>query len=312
MSEGESLYSFELYIHAVSDLLEPCVHPGFAFRLLDYPTVMIKWDPNGKDIGDQSENVKDKIASSRYLFEKGKSCLLKQRHYKLVKLLHKIPLYLMLHDECADNLTFVSSCSVPLVSLIKQISQSIEVNGSGCPAVAAESIKVKMFNLMGSVVCNSFITMKLNYFGCSLLKHVKLKSKKDLVVDAILDNKVDHDTQTDLNAEFYNRVEHHIFPADGLVTDSCNKNDICNAPKDITKAKPSSSNKAKRSQKIFKVKQNSMINDCVEGNFPPPLFYNASISLSKSKLHEDAPEEVVYPHSVIPPQTFGEEWKFWI
>ncbi|XP_078728306.1 microtubule-associated protein 10 [Lampetra fluviatilis] len=109
MSPGrESLFSLELLVElmVLDASRAPCVSPGVALRLLDFPTLMVyaagKENSNsiaitGGSKGGSGSNVKE------FHFARGKSCLFKMCPHSLRAHLSTAPLYAMVVDVCGGG-----------------------------------------------------------------------------------------------------------------------------------------------------------------------------------------------------------------
>ena len=115
----DSLFSFGVYVDDISGLDDECVQPSVAFRLLDYPTVVIQSSPivNNNNNNDNNDNNPCK----KRPFKKGKSCLFKHNVNDLKGAVKRVPLYLMVFDELDKTSTLKGCCSIPLDTLFHKM-----------------------------------------------------------------------------------------------------------------------------------------------------------------------------------------------
>ena len=95
--DASAVFSLELFVQHVEYFLDPVPrNAAVAFRLLDFPSVLIyapaQSTPAPADIFHAANFSENNVIS----FERGKSCLFTLGHNSLQKLLQKVPMYLML------------------------------------------------------------------------------------------------------------------------------------------------------------------------------------------------------------------------
>lgn len=101
--DASAVFSLELYVQHVDYFLVPAPrHPAVAFRLLDFPTVLIYAPPQPPFGADSIFSAANFSAHTVYQFEKGKSCLFTLGRRSLQRLLQHVPMYLMLIDAAVD------------------------------------------------------------------------------------------------------------------------------------------------------------------------------------------------------------------
>ena len=165
----ESLFSLEVVVESVDNICISCYKPAIAFRLLNFPSVVIR-----------SERQRVLTKESSHQIQSGKSCLFKMSKDVLCERLKNTPLYIMLVDTCCAKTKLLASTTISLLNCFQNILANIENNGLDTPAVSGSKGEFSMYNLMGSQVA----TLKLGYrmfsFGLSMSGHVNLSLPKRL------------------------------------------------------------------------------------------------------------------------------------
>ncbi|XP_059164723.1 myb-like protein V [Physella acuta] len=185
MGDAEvSLFSLELVVEKVYIPHVPCRFPAIAFRLLDFPTIVIKhveddlgkairnkiaMDPYYK-IPEQFIELKDKHGN--FMVKKGKSCLFKISAEVLKQHLSQTPLYVMLIDLFPEVPKLIGNSSVPLNTLIESICVDIVKLGSTVPSVHGDKGLFKVYNLMGKEIGYFVLGFRLLCLGPSLIPHI--------------------------------------------------------------------------------------------------------------------------------------------
>ncbi|CAF2513510.1 unnamed protein product [Rotaria sp. Silwood2] len=200
MTENEnllSLISIEVLISQVHiDLNIECHLPCIAFRLLDYPAVLIpyfdQWQidefhnlkrdyPNlswRQLLSDQFYELRG--ANGKFNFKRGKSCLFKTYFKTLYTHLLNVPLFLLLIDQINDkgmndNTTqFIGSCNIKLNELIEILNQSIIRNGYDVPLVEQQTFQCTLFNLMGTRIGTCDVAVRFCHYGTTILTQLPM------------------------------------------------------------------------------------------------------------------------------------------
>ena len=289
----ESLFSLEVVVDslAITSATCPCRFPAFAFRFLDYPTLLVTHveapisgaiksklhhaDPSGK-IPPQLIELQDK--NGRYVIKKGKSCLFRHSADMLLKHLTNTPLYVIVTDTFTDIPRLVGNCTIPLDDAMGAIYDDICQLGITMPAVHAGKGNYNIFNLMGSKIGNISLGYRLLSLGPGLLSHIPEQAIAKPVAD--IESNVLSDITTSVNvdtsaavydhgkAKLVNRVKHtqtealfHEAAETSTQTDS---------------RKPFKYAHKKRAQKELFVASEEADDLFVSNTVcPPPLFYNS-------------------------------------
>ncbi|CAL1527142.1 unnamed protein product [Lymnaea stagnalis] len=201
-----SLFSLELVVEKVYIPHTPCRFPAIAFRLLDFPTIVIKhveddlskaiqskisFDPY-YHLPDQFMELKDRHGN--FMVKKGKSCLFKISANSLKQHLASTPLYVMVIDLFPEVPKLVGNSSVPLNSLMESICVDIAKLGSTVPSVHGDKGLFKLYNLMGKEIGYFVLGFRLLCLGPSFIAHLpdtallhhKQKVQEDQNVDHII------------------------------------------------------------------------------------------------------------------------------
>ncbi|XP_071962350.1 uncharacterized protein [Antedon mediterranea] len=187
MAELETLFSLELDVEFVrvqaSGVI--CRIPAVAFRLMDYPTLLLHHmspvnvqrvkdtisenQPEGP-MPSQLKELKDHRGN--FVFKKGKSCLFKSNIDNLVGHLSNTPLYVMVLDMWPTVPKLVGNCSVPLQNTIQKIKADVERTGISVPTVHGVKDIYKVYSLMGSEIGYVSLGFKLLSLGAGLISHI--------------------------------------------------------------------------------------------------------------------------------------------
>ncbi|XP_022083051.1 uncharacterized protein LOC110975158 isoform X2 [Acanthaster planci] len=186
MNSNEALFSLELAVESlrVNSPTVVCRLPTVAFRLLDFPTLLLHHvDPGGAqdvkekilldsfgDVPSQLQELKDHRGN--FSINKCKSSLFKMNPEMLLSYLRNTPLYVMLIDVWPEVPKLVANCTVSLQRTMEQISLDIEQNGSDIPSVHGNRDSHKLYNLMGSEVGWIMVRYRLLSMGASLIPHI--------------------------------------------------------------------------------------------------------------------------------------------
>ena len=185
MTSVESLFSLELAVeHMVINENIVCRFPAIAFRLLDFPTLMIhhvdeelskiihkkiSLDSYFK-LGNQMPELKNK--QGQFHIKKGKSCLFKATKELLLEHFEHIPMYVMVLDAFPKVPKFIGSCMIPLHNLMKLIANDIKTQGITVPSTHGECGDFEIFNLMGVSAGKVSFGYRLLSLGVGLMQHI--------------------------------------------------------------------------------------------------------------------------------------------
>ncbi|XP_038072260.1 uncharacterized protein LOC119740874 [Patiria miniata] len=186
MGSNETLFSLELAVESlrINSSTVVCHLPSVAFRLLDFPTLLLHHvDP------EEAQNIKEKIIldsfgdipcqlqelkdhRGNFCINKCKSSLFKMDPQMLLSYLRNTPLYVMLIDVWPKVPKLVANCTVSLQTTMEEISHDIEQNGSDVPSVHGDRDSYKLYNLMGSEVGWIVVRYRMLSMGASLIPHI--------------------------------------------------------------------------------------------------------------------------------------------
>ena len=165
----ESLFSLELVIDKLVLPNIQCRFPAVAFRMLDFPTLLIyhvepslgdvikrkiKMDPLFR-LGPKISELVDKDGS--FPVKKGKSCLIKMAGNALLTHLQSTPLYVMIVDTFPDTPKLIGNATIPLDNTMEKLHHEMCNVGLALPVVQGEKGCYKIYNLMGKEV--GYITL---------------------------------------------------------------------------------------------------------------------------------------------------------
>lgn len=183
--DQESLFSVELVVDRLClSKTTVCRFPSVAFRLLDFPTLVI----HHVDL-ELAEMLRSKIAADPYyklpvkfsefqdregnfLVQKGKSCLFKVSPNTLQMHLANAPLYVMIMDTYPGTPKLVGSCSVPLNVVMDELYDEICQQGVAIPLAKGEKGSFEIFTLMGIKLGSVDFSYRLLSLGGALLRHI--------------------------------------------------------------------------------------------------------------------------------------------
>ena len=200
--DQESLFSLEVVVDTLRlDSNIGCRFPAVAFRLLDFPTLLvyhvepdlgeriknkIKADPLYK-VPNQLSELHDRHGS--FVVKKGKSCLFKVTANTLRAHLQTMPLYVMIVDTYPDVPKLVASCTVPLDACIDEVYNDIHNLGLSVPSAHGIKSDFIICNLMGREVGKIVLGVRLLSLGVGLLQHIpessiaRIKKKAEITVN---------------------------------------------------------------------------------------------------------------------------------
>ena len=181
----DSLFSLELVVERLSLLKTvTCRFPAVAFRLLDFPTLLIHHVDHRL-----ADNIRARTSADLYSklpvqlpelsdrdggfrVDKGKSCLFKVSPTMLQTHLSNAPLYVMILDTYPEVPKLVGSCSVPMNAVMDELYESIQQLGVSVPSVSGEKGEYDVYNLMGTKLGNIRMGYRLLSLGMALLPHI--------------------------------------------------------------------------------------------------------------------------------------------
>ncbi|XP_074649582.1 microtubule-associated protein 10-like [Tubulanus polymorphus] len=184
MALKESLFSLEVVVEHLNLADVTCRFPAIAFRLLDFPTLLIEHvqpdlankilqslqlDVN-REIPRQIPELQDR--NGTFILKKGKSCLFKIVLDTLCGHLASTPLYVLLTDNFSDPPKLVGSCLVSLHKTVQLISQDVAEAGLSVPSVHGEKGTYKLYNLMGIEIGDITLAVRLLSLGEGLIQHI--------------------------------------------------------------------------------------------------------------------------------------------
>lgn len=181
---SDSLFSLELVVEKLYIPHIVCRFPAVAFRLLDFPTLVIEHveqnlaDTIRKKISrdpyyhlpDQFIDLKDKHGN--FMIKKGKSCLFKIPVETLKLHLSNTPLYVMVIDNYPETPKLLGSSTVPLNGLMNAVCADIAKKGESCPSVQGDKGLFKLYSLMGKEIGYFVLGFRLLCLGPSLIPHL--------------------------------------------------------------------------------------------------------------------------------------------
>ena len=180
----ESLFSLELVVEKLYIPHTPCRFPAIAFRLLDFPTIVINHVETDLEkimrqkilldsefvVPDQFIELKDRHGN--FMIKKGKSCLFKMPVNILKKHLESTPLYVMVIDMFPETPKLVGNSTVPLDYLMDSICTDINRLGSTVPSSHGDKGLFKLYNLMGKEMGYFVLGVRVLSLGPSLIPHL--------------------------------------------------------------------------------------------------------------------------------------------
>lgn len=161
-----------------------CRFPAVAFRLLDFPTILVEHVE--KELGDkirhkistdpyynipeQFSELKDKHGN--FLMKKGKSCLFKIPVSSLKTHLTNTPLYVMTIDNFPKVSKLLGNCTVPLDEVMNLIVSDIKTLGPTVPSVHGDKGLYKIYSLMGKEIGYIILGYRILSLGAGLISHI--------------------------------------------------------------------------------------------------------------------------------------------
>jgi hypothetical protein len=196
--DKDSLFSLELVVdRLVLAKNVTCRFPAVAFRLLDFPTLLVhqihpeladtlrvrlQSDPHNV-VPIQLRELQDRNGLG-FVIRRGKSCLLRLSPNAMRTHLATAPLYVMVVDAYPETPKLVASCVLPLDVYMNQLYDEICTRGVSIPAVSGENCEVPVSNLMGDKLGTLFVSVRLHSLGSALLAHVPVQAAASVAAPA--------------------------------------------------------------------------------------------------------------------------------
>eukprot|EP00058_Branchiostoma_floridae_P027900 XP_002613391.1 hypothetical protein BRAFLDRAFT_118762 [Branchiostoma floridae] len=291
--DTETLFSLEVVVESVQIRgVVQCRLPAVAFRLLDFPTLLIRHDVTEaalrmRELGIKSDPTwapmeEEHGQTGRFEFGKGKSCLLRMRPEVLRQHLKNIPLYVMVIDSWEDVPRLVGNSSVPLTSSMELVYQDIQTDGITSPSVHGEKGEFPLHNLMGTQIGTVEMGYRLMSLGTMLMQHVPR--------EAVMQRQgveVREERQAPKEAEIETPASK---PSEGDIL-------VAKATQyeyDRVDSQPTVATQTERPLKQRQVKVKEEVDSTSDNNIicPPPLFYNS--------MAADPPQKAPKPKSAPP------------
>ena len=186
----EALFSLELIVDQLRfHQSVECRIPAVAFRLLDFPTLLIYHvEPElaatirskllvdrHRPIPAQLNELKDRKTGT-FVIGRGKSCLFRVSPNTVLSSFSSAPLYVMVVDMFPEMPKLVGSCGVPLSACARALYDDIVTNGISVPAVQAEKKELDLCNLMGTKLGTVLLGYRLLSLGAALLSHIPTRN----------------------------------------------------------------------------------------------------------------------------------------
>lgn len=180
----ESLFSLELVIEKLYIPYVTCRFPAVAFRLLDFPTILISHvdqqlaqtikqkinnDPYYQ-IPDQFSELQDKHGN--FMIKKGKSCLFKISIDTLIVHLTNTPMYIMVIDEFPEIPKLLGNSSLALNEVMEAIKVDLKKTGHTVPSVHGDKGLFKIYSLMGKEIGYMILGFRVLSLGPGLIAHL--------------------------------------------------------------------------------------------------------------------------------------------
>lgn len=215
----DSLFSLELVVEKLYLPYVTCRFPAVAFRLLDFPTILIchvekeladviktkvDRDPYYR-VPNQFADLQDK--QGNFMVKKGKSCLFKISLDTLSMHLSNTPLYIMVLDEFPEVPKLLGNSSLALNEVIDAVKCDVKKNGPTVPSVQGDKGLFKIYSLMGKEIGYMILGFRLLSLGPGLIAHLPAKTLvkraserqkhevKQSVIDEIMEIKEEQITQ---------------------------------------------------------------------------------------------------------------------
>lgn len=273
----ESLFSLEIVVDCVEKSLVSCHAPAIAFRLLDFPTLIIRSD----------EKESPNYLNGFYPIQSGKSCLFKMSKEMLLSGLQSTPLYIMLVDIAPNKTKLLASTTISLTNCFENVLESIQRNGLDVPAVHSRQGVFELYNLMGTQVGSVKLTYRMFSLGGTINGHVQqcISSAENLNKGG--DSRRNGDPRKEGQTSNHNQIDE-----DFEVKDSEHEKDSGNGKE--TEMFPSSLRCEVETQTYICNKDDIHVistvglKENVNITRPPPLYYNrqSTVAYSKAPLQQ--------------------------
>ena len=325
----ESLFSLELAVdtlHLQQHIV--CRFPAVAFRLLDFPTLMIYHVEE-----DLAANIHRKIALDAYYklekqmtelknkqgdfaIKKGKSCLFRAAKDTLLEHLESIPMYVMILDNFPKVPKLIGSCMLPLDKLMRLVAKDIDKSGLSVPTTHGECGSFELFNLMGVSIGTVSFGYRLLSLGTGLLAHIpnsavyrlarskpplqRPKQEHDIIPPALVQETTDLILEDIENADKPSSVgtmfgAPHVEREHNTTQTNMASYKVEQTQTEATRSGMSSGGKVGKPVKNSYPRSPAAYNDVFVTNAicPPPLFYNRDLEPKEGLTFYDG--EIVVP-----------------
>ena len=308
--DQESLFSLELIVGQlhVHQSVE-CRIPAVAFRLLDFPTLLIYHiEPElaatirSKLMGDHYWHVPAQLEelqghkTGTYAICRGKSCLFRVSPNAVVSSLSSAPLYVMVVDMFPETPKLVGSCGVPLSACAHDLYNDIVSNGISVPAVRAEKKELDLYNLMGKKVGTILLGCRLLSLGAAMLSHIPtqniihVQAKEDIDQYEYVEEVPQSVSEAGIAAQQSTNVEQRRDNSEvknipeKTFTDSETQMEPCTFGSVGTQTIKQTSHTRKPT-----VPLTNIADDIITPNIicPPPLFYNSTVCKKTAAWHQE-------------------------
>ena len=180
----DSLFSLEIVVEKVYVPYVTCRFPAVAFRLLDFPTILINHvekdlagtikkkierDPYYR-VPNQFADLQDK--QGNFMLKKGKTCLFKITAETLSMHLANTPMYIMVIDEFPEVPKLLGNSSLALNEVMDSIVKDIKRHGPTVPSVQGDKGLFKIYSLMGKEIGYLVMGFRLLSLGPGLISHL--------------------------------------------------------------------------------------------------------------------------------------------
>ncbi|CAH1790778.1 unnamed protein product [Owenia fusiformis] len=319
MATPKSLFSLEIVVDKLILPNSVCRFPAVAFRLLDFPTLIIYHIEQ-----ELADDIRSKITVDRYfevpqqlnelkdrngyfVMKKGKTCLFKMAVETLHGHLTNTPLYVMIIDTFPTTPKLIGSCTISLCDIISNIVTDIEHLGLSVPSSHGDKGTFSILNLMGSDIGKITLGYRILSLGASLLPHIP-DSAISKQSSQIKDEPADIAQPTSIND-----AEIAVKTADIVLQDiesAVKPVNIVLSDKDDLKVKPSQSDtstqtKSSKPLKAESIEVDDNVDDLIIPNIvcPPPLFYNAHAGDAAMKYEKmKAYDRAITKEAIEPPK----------
>lgn len=299
--DQESLFSLELIVDQLSlHHSVECRIPAVAFRLMDFPTLLIYhvepelaatirtklMEDHYRHVPAQLSQLKDRKTGA-FSICRGKSCLFRVSPNAMMTSFSSAPLYVMVVDMFPETPKLVGSCGVPLKVCACELYDNIVANGISVPAVQAEKKELDLCNLMGTKLGTVLLGYRILSLGAALLSHIPTQD-----------------------------IIHHVKPKEEI--DQCFYPTTDGAPQSVTEAciaAEQTTNTTSNSERS----DNSEVDKILEKTFAdsqtqiePRSFGSVGTQTSRMRPHTDKPrtqlardvDDVITTNVVCPPPLF--------